>query len=175
MMQSLTNRGGGVRTANMDKEAIMCMRGQLSELMVDTAPEIYRKFIYARTDNKPVLYVRLQMTPNRCLRSALIFYKKLVEDLTSDAFEINPYIPCVANNIVNGKQFTVTCHIDDLKISHGEEKEVTKAIDWLKSIYGEDMSVSRAKKHDYLGMDLNFTVPGEVKVTMVEYLEGFIR
>jgi hypothetical protein len=31
------------------------------------------------------------------------------------------------------------------------------------------------KKHDYLGMDLDFTVPGQVKITMIPYLKGVIR
>ncbi len=33
------------------------------------------------------------------LKSTLLFYKKLVEDLKSVGFEINPYDPCVANKI----------------------------------------------------------------------------
>jgi hypothetical protein len=53
-------------------------------------------------------------------------------------------------------------------------KEVDKTIEWLKSIYGEDMRVSRGKKHDYLGMDLDYSVPGEVKITMVDYLKRVI-
>jgi hypothetical protein len=35
--------------------------------------------------------------------------------------------------------------------------------------------VSRGKKHDYLGMDLDFSVPGEVSVTMIDYLKGVIQ
>ena len=34
--------------------------------------------------------------------------------------------------------------------------------------------MSRGKKHDYLGMYLNFSVPGEVRVTMVDYLKKVI-
>ena len=32
-------------------------------------------------------------------------------------FIINPYDPCVANNMVVGKQLTVCWHVDDLNIS----------------------------------------------------------
>lgn len=35
------------------------------------------------------------------LRSALLFYLKLVEDLKADGFVLNEYDPCVANKIVN--------------------------------------------------------------------------
>jgi hypothetical protein len=36
------------------------------------------------------------------------------------------------------------------------------------------MHVSRGKKHDYLGMDLDYSVQGEVKVTIVDYLKRVI-
>jgi hypothetical protein len=35
---------GAFLTADMDEEVIMCLRGRLAELMVKTAPNIYRKF-----------------------------------------------------------------------------------------------------------------------------------
>ena len=37
------------------------------------------------------------------------------------------------------------------------------------------MTVSRGKKHKYLGMDLDFTMKGEVKVTMVDYTKECIK
>jgi hypothetical protein len=85
---------------------------------------------------------------------------------------VNPYDPCVANKTVNGKQFTMTWHVDELKLSHVDATVVDEMISWLKSIYGEDMRVSRGMKHDYLGMDLDYSFPGEVRVTMVDYLKG---
>jgi hypothetical protein len=64
--------------------------------------------------------------------------------------------------------------VDDLKLSHVDTKVVDGTITWLKSIYGEDTRVSRGKKRDYMGMDLDYSVPGEVKVTMVDYLKRVI-
>jgi hypothetical protein len=60
-------------TADMDEEVFMCLRGRLEELKVKTAPEIYRKYIYVRSDNKLALYVKFQKTLYGCLRSALLF------------------------------------------------------------------------------------------------------
>jgi hypothetical protein len=68
-------------TADMDDEVFMRLRGRLAELMVKTAPEIYRKYIYVGSDNKPVLYVKLQNALYGCIHSALVFYKKLLKDL----------------------------------------------------------------------------------------------
>jgi hypothetical protein len=51
---------------------------------------------------------------------------------------------------------------------------VTKTIEGLKSIYGHDMRLSRGNKHDYLGMDLDYSNVGEVKITMINYLKGVL-
>jgi hypothetical protein len=40
---SIVDVPGAYLTADMDEEVCMCLRGRLAELMVKTAPEIYRK------------------------------------------------------------------------------------------------------------------------------------
>ena len=69
---------------------------------------------------------------------------------------------------------TITWHVDDLKFSHKDPAEVTKVIKWLEAKYGK-LSVSRGKRHDYLGMDLDFSDLGKVMVSMVKYLEEAIE
>jgi hypothetical protein len=152
----------------------MLLRGRLAELMVKTAPNIYRKYITVDKNNQPVLYVKLQKALYGCLRSALLFYLKFVGDIESQGFELNPYDPCVTNKMIHHKQFTMVWHVDNIKMSHDEEEMVTQMITWLKSIYGEDMMVSRGRVHDYLGMTLDFTTKGEVKITMIDYLKKVI-
>ena len=83
------------------------------------------------------MYVTLQKALYGCLKSALLFYRKLVTEIVGQGFELNPYDPCVANKIVNGKQMTITWHVDDLKISHVDAREVTRIIKWFKLIYGK--------------------------------------
>jgi hypothetical protein len=146
---------GAFLSADMDEVVIMAIRGRLAELMVKAAPNIYRKFITLDANNQPILYVRLQKALYGCLRSALLFYEKLVADPTSQGFELNPYDPCVANKIIAGEQFTLIWHVDDIKMSHKDSNEVTKVIKWLKGIYGDDMHVSRGLVHEYLGMTLD--------------------
>jgi hypothetical protein len=52
------------------------------------------------------------------MKSALLFYRKLVSELPEMGFEINPYDPCVANKMVNGTQMMIRWHVDDSMISH---------------------------------------------------------
>ena len=86
-------------------------------------------------------------------------------------FELNPYDPCVANKTINGSQMTVTWHVDDLKVSHVDSIEVTKFILSMAKIYGPNITVSRGPVHDYLGMDLDYSECGNVKISMIKYLE----
>ena len=88
------------------------------------------------SNGKPILYARLLKALYGCLRSALLFYNKLVVDLEAYGFTINPYNPCVANKMVNEKQLDVTWHVDDLKISHVDSKVVTGLIEYLNQSTG---------------------------------------
>ena len=56
------------------------------------------------------------------LIAALLFYRKLREDLEEHWFQFNPYDSCVANKMINGKLQTVRFHVDDLMSSHVDKK-----------------------------------------------------
>jgi hypothetical protein len=165
---------GAFLSVDMDEEVIMTIRGRLADLMVKSAPNIYRKYITIDANNQTILYMKLQKALYGCHRSTLLFYQKLAGDLKSQGVELNPYDPCVANKMINGKQFTLTWHVEYIKMSHDDHKEVTRVIEWLKGIYGDKMHVSRGLVHDYLGMTLDYSTKVEVKVTMVDYLKGVL-
>ena len=108
---------GAFLHANNDDYVIMKMNGSPAELMVKTDPKFYRKYVTIEKGRK-VLYLRLHKALYGMMKSALLFYKKLVRELKEMGFEINPYDPCVANKLVGEKQMTVRWHVDDLMISH---------------------------------------------------------
>ena len=119
-------------------------------------------------------YVKVHRALYGMLKSAVLFYRKLWNDLEEMGFVINPYDPWVANKIVNGDQMTITWHVDDLKISHKSEWEISKIIKWLAKIYG-DIKVKRGKQHKYLGMTLDYRKPGQVRVWMKPYVDKIIK
>ena len=90
----------------MDEVVFIVFHGPLTELMVAADPALYRKYVKYK-DGKAILYMQLEKALYGCLKSALLFYEKLVADLEDYGFEINPYDPCVANKMVNGSQLTV--------------------------------------------------------------------
>ena len=67
---------------------------------------------------------------------------------------MNPYDAYVWNKMVNGKQFTIVFHIDDLLLSNKNPNIVTLYIRKLQQEYGsrEDLTVTSGKIHEYLGM-----------------------
>ena len=69
------------------------------------------------------------------MKSALLFYRKLVADLKSLGYEINPYDPCIANKNINGKQMTICWHVDDLFVGHEDPTDVTDLLRWLANRY----------------------------------------
>jgi hypothetical protein len=106
-----------------------------------------------------------------------LFYIKLIGNLKGIGFKLNPYDPCVANKQIGGKQMTLAWHVDDMKVSHFLTKRVDDMIAWLRLKYEKlfpdgsgAMKVCRGKVHEYIGMTLDFTVPGELKVTMLPYM-----
>ena len=130
-------------------------------------------------NREKVLYVEVLKALYGMLEAALLFYKKLKKDLESIGFKTNPYDPCVANQVINGKEHTVTWHVDDLKSSHVDAKVNDHFLKWLEKMYGDEklapVKSSRGNIHDYLAMKLDFTEKGNVKVNMVDYVKGMVN
>ena len=139
--------------------------------MIKTAPEIYCKYITINRKGETVLYVRALNAIYGIMKSALLFYQNFVGYLMTIGFELNPYDPCVANKIINEKQHTLVWHVDNIKSSHVEEKVVTRMEKWLRKKYARlfkdrygKMKLCRGKVNEYLGMNLDYTIKGEIKI-----------
>ena len=78
--------------------------------------------------------------------------------------------------MINGYQHTLSWHVDDLKASHKDPKVNDKFQQWLQAEYGQnkEIAVTRGKQHVYLGMLLDFSKKGEVKIDMTEYVSSMI-
>jgi hypothetical protein len=77
---------GAFLHADSDEDIIMILKGRLAKLMVQVAPNLYRKYISVDRKRKAILYMKMQKAIYGLLRSALLFYKKLVSDLESSGF-----------------------------------------------------------------------------------------
>jgi hypothetical protein len=162
--------------ADMDDVVHMKLEGKMVELLVKIDPKMYRKHVQLEK-GKTVLYVELRKALYGTLKAALLFWKKLTAQLNEWGFAVNPYDWCVMNKEINGKQCTILWHVDDLKISHVDPEVVTQVIEQLDGAFGLEapLTKTRGLVHDYLGMTLDYSVPGAVQVTMVDYVKNMLE
>jgi hypothetical protein len=160
---------------DVDEDVLMVLKGELAEMMIKIAPHVYRKYVMADRKGTPILYVKLQKTLYGLMQASLLFYRKLREELEEYGFEIYPYNPCVANKITDGgNQLMVIWHVDNLMGSCKTDFELTKFSCYLAGIYGPKLSMHTGKKHDYLGVDMEFNNDGTLDVSMIPYLKNVI-
>jgi hypothetical protein len=79
----------------------------------------------------------------------------------------NPYDQCVFNAVRKGKKCTVVVYVDDLKISHVDPGVIDEVKAGLVKRY-QTLTEKTGPKFDYLGMEMDYSTPGEVSVTMEE-------
>ena len=97
----------------------------------------------------------------------------MTHQLVQWGFVINPYDQCVANKIVNGSQFTISWHVDDLKLSHIDPSVLDAFLDDMNQVFGKEslVVVQKGPCHDYLGITLDYSSPGKVIVDMKQYID----
>ena len=104
------------------------------------------------------------------------FWKKLTHQLVQWGFVITPYDPCMVNKVVNGSQFTITWHIDNLKISHVDPSMLDTFMDDLNQVFGKQSlgMVHKGPRHDCLGITLDYSSPGKVIGDMKQYIDKIL-
>ncbi len=133
---------------DVDKDVLMVLKGELAEMMVQIALEIYRKYVTLDKKGTKILYVKLQKALYGLIRASLLFYFKLRKECEEYGLKVNPYDPCVANMINKSrKQSTVVWHIDDLMGSCEDDFKLTKISCYLGNIYGMKLSMHTEKTY----------------------------
>jgi len=157
------------------------LRGVLVDILVDIAPDVYEPYVTVDKKGIKQLICQCLNALYGAMIASLLYYRKFTKSIVDIGFEVNPYDPCVANKMVDGKQMTILYHVDDCKLSHVDTKANDNMIVWLRDNYESifedgsgEMKVSRGKVHKFLGMTLDFTKPGEVVVTMFDYIEELL-
>jgi hypothetical protein len=90
---------------DVDKDVLMLLKGELAEMMVQIAPQIYQNYITMDKKGTKILYVKLQKALYGLMRASLLFYGKLRKEFEDYGLVVNPYDPCVANMTArNGSQ-----------------------------------------------------------------------
>jgi hypothetical protein len=94
------------------------LRGVLVDILTDIAPDVYKPYVTKDKKGVKQVIVQCQSALYGTMVTSLLYYRKFVKSLTDIGFVINPYDPCVANKMIDGKQMTIIFHVDDCKLSH---------------------------------------------------------
>lgn len=167
---SFTDVVGAYLNALMKEIVIMVYEGEMVDYMVSVNPERYSKFVHVTNSGKKLLYVRLNKALYGCVQSALLWYNLFRDTLEEFGFVVNPHDACVANKVINGNQCTVCWYVDDIMIAHIDQKVVDQVINDIEAKYGK-MTVSKGLKHIYVGMDIDYSSSGEVKISMIGHIK----
>ena len=154
------------------------IEGPMLDLLTKLDPSHYRKYIHTYPNGKRVLFAEIKKAMYGTLNASLLFWLKLSATLRDDmGFKVNPYDWCCMNKTINGKQCTILWHVDDLKISHMDHNVVTSILQEINDWYGEmsPLTVTRGKVHEYLGMTIDYSTKGEVKFSMIEYIDKLLE
>ena len=58
----------------VDKDVLMVLKEDLADMMVQIAPQVYRKYITVDRKRTPIMYVKLQKALYGLMRASLLFY-----------------------------------------------------------------------------------------------------
>ena len=64
-----------------DENVLMVLRGELAEMMIHIAPQIYQPYVNMDKKGTPILYIRIKKALYGLLRYRLLFYRKLHGEL----------------------------------------------------------------------------------------------
>ena len=168
---------GAFMQADIDELVHVRFTGKMVSKLLDIDNDMYSEYVVTEKGEK-VMYMELLKALYGTLRAARLFWQKLSKQLIDVwGFTPNKYDDCVVNKTIKGHQMTVVWHVDDLKVSHVDREEVDKFVEQMEQTFGIDapLTVSRGKVHDYLGMNLDFRVKGEVRIDMEHYIDMMLQ
>ena len=175
-MVAVVDIPGAFMQADMDPGVYMRIDGAMAELLMEIDYDMYHPHMVMEK-GRPVIYVELLEALYGTLRAACLFWETLSGKLQEWGFTLNAYDSCVANKYVDGQQCTITWHVDDLEISHVDEQVVRSIIQKIQDTFGQhsELSMHIGKRHDYLGMILDFTTPGILEIDMSDYIQVILQ
>ena len=131
-------------------------------------------------DKKGCLTVLLVKALYGCVESAKLWNEELTETLVKAGFVPNPEDPCLFNkgSIADKSQITVIVYVDDLLVTCVEQKPIDDLWTVIRAKYAKpgqpDIVVKKGPVVNYLGMTLDWSVPGQVRATQLGFVSELL-
>ena len=163
-----------------DSEAPLFLRfeGVMVGMLIEIDPSL-KEFIFETRRGKLVLFTQCTKCIYGSLKSVLLFYQHLTGKLSNWDFTVNPYDPCTWNTVTaKGEQLTVQVFVDDVKTSSVDAEALAMFFGKLQDEFGtsdQPLVCHTGTVHEYLGMRLDYSIPGRIILTMFDYLESVLN
>ena len=110
------------------------------------------------------------------LESSILIWVKLSKSLEEMGYQKNKYNCCVMNKIIEEKQCNIIFHVNDLKTSNIDPSIISSVLSDIDSEYGNisKMTIIRGKVHKYLGMTIDYSSPGKLIFSIINYIENML-
>jgi hypothetical protein len=158
--------GGAFLNADMfkgqDRTVIVKLDPHITKMLVELKPD-YRSFV----GHNGGLYVELDKAMYGCIESARLWFEHLRKVLVDEfGFTQNIYDQCTFNFIdMSGYQVTIVLHVDDMLITCANKTTLEWVLQQLSAQFPD--TKSHFGPHvPFLGMNMDFSVPGDVRITM---------
>lgn len=151
------------------RRIVMSFDKTMTSLIVKLLPE-QKKFV----SSNGTMLVELKSALYGCVESALRWYQTVSSFLLSKGYTRNPYDQCVFNRTKNGKQLTICLYVDDLLVTCEDESMIDEALQEIKDEY-EELNVEHGPHVNYLGMTVDCSTEGEIKLGMSGYVDNLLK
>ena len=151
-----------------DSEVDVIIDALSSKVICSIRPE-YKKFL--RRDN--TLCMNLRRALYGTLQAGKLWYDEITSFLKRLEFVMNPLDSCVWNKGTGDNQVSVCIYVDDLAVTSKNSALIDQLESELKSQFTE-VKVHVGKVHHYLAMFFDFSVDGELKISMQSYEEDCV-
>ena len=154
-----------------DDPVYMALDKKTSALAVEMFPELLKM-----VDEKGRIICLCHHGVYGLAKSSWLWYDLLTKTLRSMGYEHNPYDTCVMNKKVGGTLVSVMIYVDDCRFQSVSRKLIMSDVGHLQSIFGKEkpLTVKEGHKQLYLGMDLDTSIEGEMRITMNGYLKELL-
>ena len=153
-----------------DHVVLMRLNKFLTYVLIQIDPT-FSKYVQANG----TCVVRLNKVLYGCVESAAMWYDKISNDLMTLGYTINKLDMCVFNRLENDNtQTTLILHVDDMKISSTNELYIDQVIEEIETLY-PGLTKQRGRVINYLGMTFDYSIKGQVKITMSNYVTEVLQ
>jgi hypothetical protein len=153
----------------MTNEVYMEITGQCLDVLLYCYDDVYTNMVF-----RDKVYVRLDRALYGTIEAAKVWYDTLSSYLINLGFKANVHDQCVFNMQFKDSQLTILIHVDDLMITCKDQEGVDYVVTCLNMEYSK-ANVYDGETLDYLGMMFNFSIPGEVSITMGNMITEFLN